>query len=150
MGLLLLHHYRFVASFAAFSDLTNDEHTRAFLCMEIGAGHQEVQYRPSFLNFFFNLFRLLEKYLNLTSSPSYVCSRTRLHLHCVRSAKKNIMNSHVSTHRSPGSSSIVPHNNLRDVQSQLSPMIRHWRIPQARTRTLFPLYHVSPRTSSPR
>ena len=40
--------YRFVASFAAFSDLTNDERTRTFLCMEIGAGHQEVS---SFLIF---------------------------------------------------------------------------------------------------
>jgi hypothetical protein len=41
--------YRFVASFAAFSDLTNDERTRTFLCMEIGAGHREVS---SFLFFF--------------------------------------------------------------------------------------------------
>jgi U6 snRNA phosphodiesterase len=32
----------FTASFAAFSDLTNDEHTRTFFCMEVGAGHQEV------------------------------------------------------------------------------------------------------------
>jgi len=38
------HVFRFVASFVAFSDLTNDEHTRTFLCMEVGAGHQEVIY----------------------------------------------------------------------------------------------------------
>jgi hypothetical protein len=32
-----------MASFAAFSNLTNDEHTRTFLCMEVGAGHAEVR-----------------------------------------------------------------------------------------------------------
>ncbi len=31
-----------MASFATFSDLTNDERTRAFLCMEVGTGHGEV------------------------------------------------------------------------------------------------------------
>ncbi|KAF8490926.1 hypothetical protein F5888DRAFT_1795891 [Russula emetica] len=36
-------HPPFVASFAVFSDLTNDERTRTFLCMEIGAGHQELR-----------------------------------------------------------------------------------------------------------
>ncbi|KAI0250463.1 hypothetical protein BJV78DRAFT_1219396 [Lactifluus subvellereus] len=36
-------HPPFTASFAAFSDLTNDEHTRTFLCMEVGAGHQELR-----------------------------------------------------------------------------------------------------------
>ncbi|KAI0250479.1 hypothetical protein BJV78DRAFT_1219564 [Lactifluus subvellereus] len=36
-------HSPFTASFAAFSDLTNDEHTRTFLCMEVGAGHQELR-----------------------------------------------------------------------------------------------------------
>lgn len=35
-------HPPFMASFASFSDLTNDEHTRTFLCMEIGAGHGEL------------------------------------------------------------------------------------------------------------
>ncbi|KAN0131522.1 putative conserved domain containing protein [Lactarius tabidus] len=33
----------FTASFAAFSNLTNDEHTRTFLCMEVGAGHEELR-----------------------------------------------------------------------------------------------------------
>ncbi|KAH9011805.1 hypothetical protein EDB85DRAFT_2040503, partial [Lactarius pseudohatsudake] len=36
-------HPPFTASFAAFSDLTNDEHTRTFLCMEVGAGHGELR-----------------------------------------------------------------------------------------------------------
>ncbi|KAF8488149.1 hypothetical protein F5888DRAFT_1623416, partial [Russula emetica] len=36
-------HPPFVASFAAFSDLTNNERTWDFLCMEIGAGHQELR-----------------------------------------------------------------------------------------------------------
>ncbi|KAH9043532.1 U6 snRNA phosphodiesterase Usb1 [Lactarius deliciosus] len=40
-------HPPFTASFAAFSDLTNDEHTRTFLCMEVGAGHGEVLYAHS-------------------------------------------------------------------------------------------------------
>lgn len=34
---------RFTVSFAAFSELTNDEKTRTFLAMEIGAGHHEVR-----------------------------------------------------------------------------------------------------------
>lgn len=33
---------RFRASFAMFSELTNDERTRTFLTMEVGAGHLEV------------------------------------------------------------------------------------------------------------
>jgi hypothetical protein len=33
---------RFMVSFAAFSELTNDEKTRTFLAVEIGAGHHEV------------------------------------------------------------------------------------------------------------
>jgi hypothetical protein len=33
---------RFKASFATFSELTNDEQTRTFLTLEIGAGHNEV------------------------------------------------------------------------------------------------------------
>ncbi|KAH9015726.1 hypothetical protein EDB83DRAFT_2321245 [Lactarius deliciosus] len=37
-------HPPFTASFAAFSDLTNDGHTRTFLCMEVGAGHGEKEY----------------------------------------------------------------------------------------------------------
>lgn len=32
----------FDASFATFSELTNDERTRAFLALEVGAGHGEV------------------------------------------------------------------------------------------------------------
>jgi hypothetical protein len=139
-----------VASFAAFSDLTNDECTRTFLCMEIGAGHQEVSSPSSFLNIYISTFEEPE----FDISPSYVRSRTRLHPPCVLSARKNIMNSHVSMHRSPGSSSIVLHNNvhrpkLKNIQN-LSPLLRPWRVPQARTRTLSPLSRVSPRTSSPR
>ena len=42
MVCILLLYIGFVASFAAFSDLTNDEHTRTFLSLEIGAGHKEV------------------------------------------------------------------------------------------------------------
>ena len=49
MCVLFFHRYRFVASFAAFSDLTNDECTRTFLCLEVGAGHQEVS---SFLSLY--------------------------------------------------------------------------------------------------
>ncbi|KAI0062217.1 hypothetical protein BV25DRAFT_660240 [Artomyces pyxidatus] len=33
----------FTASFATFSELTNDEKTRTFLCMEVGAGHAELR-----------------------------------------------------------------------------------------------------------
>ncbi|KAF8264724.1 hypothetical protein EI94DRAFT_1737710, partial [Lactarius quietus] len=36
-------HPPFTASFAAFSDLTNDECTRTFLCLEVGAGHGELR-----------------------------------------------------------------------------------------------------------
>lgn len=32
----------FTVSFASFGALTNDEHTRAFLAVEIGAGHDNV------------------------------------------------------------------------------------------------------------
>jgi len=32
----------FAASFAAFSDPANDEHTRTFICTEVGVGHQEI------------------------------------------------------------------------------------------------------------
>jgi U6 snRNA phosphodiesterase len=35
---------RFKASFATFSELTNDEETRTFLTLEIGAGHNEVTF----------------------------------------------------------------------------------------------------------
>jgi U6 snRNA phosphodiesterase len=34
--------HRFKSSFATFSELTNDERTRTFLTLEIGAGHHEV------------------------------------------------------------------------------------------------------------
>ncbi|KAI0262432.1 hypothetical protein BC834DRAFT_828908 [Gloeopeniophorella convolvens] len=49
-------HAPFTASFAAFSDLTNDERTRTFLCLEVGAGHQELRtlsnaLTPSLLSF---------------------------------------------------------------------------------------------------
>ena len=33
---------RFTASFATFSELVNDDRSRTFLAMEIGAGHHEV------------------------------------------------------------------------------------------------------------
>ncbi|KII86598.1 hypothetical protein PLICRDRAFT_142946 [Plicaturopsis crispa FD-325 SS-3] len=33
----------FVASFASFSELTNDEKTRTFLTLEVGAGHSELK-----------------------------------------------------------------------------------------------------------
>ena len=33
---------RFTASFASFAILSNDEGTRSFLALEIGAGHAEV------------------------------------------------------------------------------------------------------------
>ncbi|KAJ8521062.1 hypothetical protein ONZ45_g2177 [Pleurotus djamor] len=33
---------RFIASFATFSELTNDERTRTFLALEIGGGHNEL------------------------------------------------------------------------------------------------------------
>ncbi|ETW82096.1 hypothetical protein HETIRDRAFT_122905 [Heterobasidion irregulare TC 32-1] len=36
-------HCPFAASFAALAALTNDEHTRTFLCMEVGAGHLELR-----------------------------------------------------------------------------------------------------------
>jgi hypothetical protein len=34
--------YSFSVSFATFSEITNDEQTRMFLIMEVGAGHHEV------------------------------------------------------------------------------------------------------------
>ena len=37
------HRSRFSASFATISELTNDERTRTFLTLEIGAGHDEVR-----------------------------------------------------------------------------------------------------------
>ncbi|OCH91131.1 hypothetical protein OBBRIDRAFT_729439 [Obba rivulosa] len=36
-------HSTFTASFAAFAELTNDERTRTFLAVEIGAGHSELK-----------------------------------------------------------------------------------------------------------
>jgi len=33
----------FKVSFAVFSEMTNDERTRTFLTMEVGAGHHEVR-----------------------------------------------------------------------------------------------------------
>ncbi|KZV61625.1 hypothetical protein PENSPDRAFT_693237 [Peniophora sp. CONT] len=33
----------FTLSFASFSQLTNDERTRTFICMEVGAGHSELK-----------------------------------------------------------------------------------------------------------
>jgi hypothetical protein len=106
------------------------------------------RYRPSFFFKYISTFEDPE----LDISPSYVRSRTRLHPPCVRSARKNIMNGHASTHRSPGSSSIVPHNvhwpKIQNIQS-LSPLLRPWRIPQVRIQTLSRLFRVSPRVSSP-
>ncbi|KAA1473812.1 hypothetical protein DENSPDRAFT_860023 [Dentipellis sp. KUC8613] len=40
---LAKNHKQFTASFATFSDLTNDERTRTFLCMEVGGGHNEFR-----------------------------------------------------------------------------------------------------------
>lgn len=37
---------RFTLSFTSFAELQNDEHTRTFLVMEIGAGHHEVRPLP--------------------------------------------------------------------------------------------------------
>ena len=34
---------RFRVSFATFAELTNDERTRTFLTLEVGAGHDEVR-----------------------------------------------------------------------------------------------------------
>ena len=34
---------RFQVSFATFAELTNDERTRTFLSLEVGAGHHEVR-----------------------------------------------------------------------------------------------------------
>ncbi|TFY72581.1 hypothetical protein EVG20_g449 [Dentipellis fragilis] len=36
-------HKQFIASFASFSELMNDERTRTFLCMEVGGGHNEFR-----------------------------------------------------------------------------------------------------------
>ncbi|KAI9510134.1 hypothetical protein F5148DRAFT_1181791 [Russula earlei] len=52
----------FAASFAAFSDLTNDEHTRTFLSMEIGAGHQELRALSAALSAALHSFRQKEYY----------------------------------------------------------------------------------------
>jgi hypothetical protein len=80
-------------------------------------------------------------------------SRTRLPPPCVRSARKNIMNSHVSTHLSPGSSSAVCHKvrvhrpkKLQTLWKKRSP--RPWRILQTRRQPVSPQFRVSPRTSS--
>ncbi|KAL0960875.1 hypothetical protein HGRIS_005890 [Hohenbuehelia grisea] len=42
-------HTSFKASFATFTDLTNDERTRTFLAMEVGAGHHEVSHRSRYI-----------------------------------------------------------------------------------------------------
>ncbi|KAG7444759.1 uncharacterized protein BT62DRAFT_981523 [Guyanagaster necrorhizus] len=39
---LALTHPRFTISFSTFSELTNDERTRAFLTIEVGAGHHQL------------------------------------------------------------------------------------------------------------
>ncbi|KAI0053924.1 hypothetical protein FA95DRAFT_1551702 [Auriscalpium vulgare] len=36
-------HSPFITSLVTFSELTNDERTRTFLCMEVGAGHSELR-----------------------------------------------------------------------------------------------------------
>ncbi|KAI6101971.1 hypothetical protein EV401DRAFT_2214841 [Pisolithus croceorrhizus] len=46
----------FNASFSTFSELTNDEHTRTFLSMEVGAGHFEVRYLFNCLSVFLPCF----------------------------------------------------------------------------------------------
>ena len=95
---MFYHYYRFVASFAAFSDLTNDERTRTFLCIEVGAGHQEV------FSFLLYASTFEEPELDISSyARSRMCSPPP----CVRSARKNTMNSHVSMHRLPGSFLII-------------------------------------------
>ncbi|KAI0299597.1 hypothetical protein BC826DRAFT_906356 [Russula brevipes] len=55
-------HPPFAVSFAAFSDLTNDERTRTFLCMEVGAGHQELRALSDALTPALHSFRQKEYY----------------------------------------------------------------------------------------
>jgi U6 snRNA phosphodiesterase len=44
----LNYHQSFKASFATFSALNNDENTRTFLTLEVGAGHETVCLSPNF------------------------------------------------------------------------------------------------------
>ncbi|KAF8471004.1 U6 snRNA phosphodiesterase Usb1, partial [Russula ochroleuca] len=55
-------HSPFVASFAAFSDLTNDERTRTFLSLEVGGGHQEFRALSDALTPALHSFRQKEYY----------------------------------------------------------------------------------------
>ncbi|KAI0300614.1 hypothetical protein B0F90DRAFT_391281 [Multifurca ochricompacta] len=55
-------HAPFAASFAAFLNLTNDECTRTFLCMEVGAGHQELRSLSKALTATLQSFRQKEYY----------------------------------------------------------------------------------------
>jgi len=54
--------YRFKASFATFSELTNDERTRTFLTLEVGAGHNELRALSDALTPTLRLFRQKEFY----------------------------------------------------------------------------------------
>jgi len=55
-------HSPFAVSFAAFSNLTNDEGTRTFICMEVGAGHQELRALSDALTPALHSFRQKEYY----------------------------------------------------------------------------------------
>ncbi|KAI0317646.1 hypothetical protein OF83DRAFT_119093 [Amylostereum chailletii] len=55
-------HGPFTASFAAFAELTNDEYTRTFLCLEIGAGHHEIRAFSDALSPILRAFRQKEYY----------------------------------------------------------------------------------------
>ncbi len=134
--------HRFVASFVAFLNLTNDECMWTFLCTEVGAGHQEVSSFPSLLH------KLL-KNLSFDIYCSYAHSLMRLQP-ALHSTRKNIMNSHISVHSSPGSSLIVQCKVHRAKLQSLRRRLRSQRILQAIAQTPPPLSHISPRTLSPR
>ncbi|TFY73509.1 hypothetical protein EWM64_g10503 [Hericium alpestre] len=55
-------HLPFTASFATLAELTNDERTRTFLCMEVGAGHTEFQKLSDALTPTLRAFRQKEYY----------------------------------------------------------------------------------------
>jgi hypothetical protein len=71
----------FVLSFAMLSELINDEKTRTFLTLEVGAGHHEVNLR---------LFDFLNLGTILTHVRSFVPCLTLSLLPCRRSASKDI------------------------------------------------------------
>ncbi|KAF8713152.1 Methyltransferase domain, partial [Rhizoctonia solani] len=57
-----LERTQFVASFAQITTLTNDDHSRAFLCVEVGAGHKEFQALSQSLSAHLALLRQLPYY----------------------------------------------------------------------------------------